>query len=277
MKGKCKPTDVEGMCSACTILGIPCEYTTPIHKRGPPKGYILALERRLRQVEALLGTIIGSDDPRARGLIGDLSRDQLATYIINRVKAGPFCTSGQAEYPSTSTKEHFLAAIMTDSVDESPGSFHLHEETLSPDRDWQDRLQKLFTSSPQGNSPQYAHAAEPYLPPQSLMIMKTLPTPYPTKLQGPVPSDGLLAPLGTSQYPCSTDNDYAPDVWDGTSSKVLQQKSFPPRTAQNVKKNHKSISPSQTQMRDCDTPRSLRHPQPSSTPPHWYFTREATS
>ena len=71
----------------------------PSHKRGPPKGYILALERRLHQVEALLGTIIGSDDPRARTLIDDLSRDQLAAHIIRRVKTGPFGPRGRLSQP----------------------------------------------------------------------------------------------------------------------------------------------------------------------------------
>ena len=71
----------------------------PSHKRGPPKGYILALERRLHQVEALLGTIIGSDDPRARTLVDDLARDQLAAHIIRRVKTGPFGPRGRLTQP----------------------------------------------------------------------------------------------------------------------------------------------------------------------------------
>lgn len=80
------------------------EYTDdvaagPSHKRGPPKGYILALERRLHQVEALLGTIISSDDPRARGLVNDLSRDQLAAHIVRRVKIGPFGPRGRLQQP----------------------------------------------------------------------------------------------------------------------------------------------------------------------------------
>ena len=76
-----------------------CTYLGPSHKRGPPKGYILALERRLHQVEALLGTIIGSDDARARTLIDDLSRDQLAAHIVRRVKTGPFGPRGRLTQP----------------------------------------------------------------------------------------------------------------------------------------------------------------------------------
>lgn len=57
------------------------------------------LEQRLRQIEALLGTIITSDDPRARGLVSDLSRDQLAAHIIHRVGVGPFGPCGRLQYP----------------------------------------------------------------------------------------------------------------------------------------------------------------------------------
>src|ERR1700722_3575027 len=52
---------------ACTFLG-------PSRKRGPPKGYIDAIEARLHQTEALLGIMIGSNDERARTLLEDLSK-----------------------------------------------------------------------------------------------------------------------------------------------------------------------------------------------------------
>jgi hypothetical protein len=38
-------------CAACTFLG-------PSRKRGPPKGYIDAIEARLHQTEALLGVLL---------------------------------------------------------------------------------------------------------------------------------------------------------------------------------------------------------------------------
>src|SRR5882672_10167862 len=53
--------------SACTFLG-------PSRKRGPPKGYIDAIEARLHQTEALLGIMIGSNDQRARTLLEDLAK-----------------------------------------------------------------------------------------------------------------------------------------------------------------------------------------------------------
>ncbi len=99
--------------------------------------YILALERRLHQVEALLGTIIGSEDPRARGLVQDLTRDKLANHIIQKVNVGPFGPRGRQEHPYacfrqpwvccaywfvpsfSTTKEDFLASITTEINDAS--------------------------------------------------------------------------------------------------------------------------------------------------------------
>ncbi|TDL26205.1 hypothetical protein BD410DRAFT_836854 [Rickenella mellea] len=82
----------------------------PSFKRGPPKGYIHAIEQRLRQVESVLGTIIGSSDERAQGVIDDLRGDALARSIIERVDGGPFGSRSQssrtndlADEPSSSS------------------------------------------------------------------------------------------------------------------------------------------------------------------------------
>lgn len=53
--------------SACTFLG-------PSKKRGPPKGYIDAIEARLHQSEALLGVLLASEDSRATTLFRDLAQ-----------------------------------------------------------------------------------------------------------------------------------------------------------------------------------------------------------
>ena len=52
---------------ACTFLG-------PSRKRGPPKGYIDAIEARLHQAEALLGIMLASGDSRAETLLDDISQ-----------------------------------------------------------------------------------------------------------------------------------------------------------------------------------------------------------
>jgi hypothetical protein len=62
----------------------------PSYKRGPPKGYIHAIEQRWHHVEAVLGAILSSRDPRAQALVTDLRKDDLAREILNRVDVGPF-------------------------------------------------------------------------------------------------------------------------------------------------------------------------------------------
>lgn len=59
-----------------------CTFLGPSRKRGPPKGYIDAIEARLHQTEAVLGIILslaggldgtrGDGDPGATALIEDL-------------------------------------------------------------------------------------------------------------------------------------------------------------------------------------------------------------
>ncbi|ORZ06882.1 fungal-specific transcription factor domain-domain-containing protein [Absidia repens] len=44
-------------CSNCISYGITCEFNDGSKKRGPPKGYIDALEKRIRQIESTLSTL----------------------------------------------------------------------------------------------------------------------------------------------------------------------------------------------------------------------------
>lgn len=64
--------------TACTFLG-------PSRKRGPPKGYIDAIEARLHQTEALIGIMIAANDVRARGLLDDLAQVSFVTSLKGRV------------------------------------------------------------------------------------------------------------------------------------------------------------------------------------------------
>ncbi|KAI0650838.1 hypothetical protein C8Q79DRAFT_408501 [Trametes meyenii] len=152
-KSKCEKPREGQSCRACAALGLSCTFTDPSHKRGPPKGYILTLERRLHQVEALLGTIIGSDDPRARSLVQDLSRDKLASHIINKVHVGPFGPGGRSSHPFSTTKEDFLASItgdLGDNASEQSGSSQDPQNDLSlltPTSEWQDRIRNLLSAS----------------------------------------------------------------------------------------------------------------------------------
>ncbi|CDO71521.1 hypothetical protein BN946_scf184910.g20 [Trametes cinnabarina] len=51
----------------------PCTFLGPSRKRGPPKGYIDAIEARLHQTEALIGILLSSRDQRAKEVLEDLA------------------------------------------------------------------------------------------------------------------------------------------------------------------------------------------------------------
>lgn len=103
----------------------------PSYKRGPPKGYIQAIEQRWHQVESLLGAVLSCPDTRVRQIIADIRQDDLAREILNRVDTGPFVSanvhsatkwsklfdpnlqgpSGKLSQPAGATKEDFFACI----------------------------------------------------------------------------------------------------------------------------------------------------------------------
>lgn len=60
--------------SELTVFFVACTFLGPSRKRGPPKGYIDAIEARLHQTEALLGIMISSADERAQSLLKDISQ-----------------------------------------------------------------------------------------------------------------------------------------------------------------------------------------------------------
>ncbi|KAG8889120.1 hypothetical protein FRB98_005735 [Tulasnella sp. 332] len=94
-KCKCERTAPNEPCKTCVINNQECTFLGPSRKRGPPKGYIDALESKLHQMEALFGSIIASHDTRARSLIFDLSQNPLAREVIQRVDESPFGEKGR--------------------------------------------------------------------------------------------------------------------------------------------------------------------------------------
>ncbi|KAI9273713.1 fungal-specific transcription factor domain-containing protein [Sporodiniella umbellata] len=60
-------------CTNCITLQLQCSYKESTKKRGPPKGYIEAIESRLHRLEALLGSIVQEDDPRSQALLNELN------------------------------------------------------------------------------------------------------------------------------------------------------------------------------------------------------------
>ena len=83
---------------------------------------------RLRQVESLLGTIIGSADPRAQSLIEDLKSDALARDIIDRVDGGPFGPAGRLANRQEVTPESYINAITQSATGRSRGDSRAQRE-----------------------------------------------------------------------------------------------------------------------------------------------------
>ncbi|KAH8083353.1 fungal-specific transcription factor domain-containing protein [Cristinia sonorae] len=105
-KCKCERTSLQEPCKNCILLGTACTFLGPSRKRGPPKGYIDAIEARLHQTEALIGILLSSKDSRAKTLLDDLREDTLAKEIISRVDNGTYGHQGRlhASQPSTAAR-----------------------------------------------------------------------------------------------------------------------------------------------------------------------------
>jgi hypothetical protein len=125
---------------------VDCTFLGPSRKRGPPKGYIDAIEARLHQTEALVGIMLAANDSRARGLLDDLSQvkhivskyllfgepcsnldvihqDPLAREIIQRVDNSPYGVKGRAraaESSSSSSKARPNPAAGVKTKSDSP-------------------------------------------------------------------------------------------------------------------------------------------------------------
>ncbi|TFY70003.1 hypothetical protein EVJ58_g92 [Rhodofomes roseus] len=108
LKSKCEPTEGD-KCKNCVTAGTPCTYQGPSFKRGPPKGYIHAIEQRWHQVECILGSIMAA--PQAEGIMSELLGDPMARTILDRVEAGPYGPRNRGHQTATNT-ENFYATIM---------------------------------------------------------------------------------------------------------------------------------------------------------------------
>ncbi|KDQ57263.1 hypothetical protein JAAARDRAFT_35890 [Jaapia argillacea MUCL 33604] len=207
-------------CRGCTSLGLTCTYMGPSHKRGPPKGYIHAIERRLHQAEGLLGTIIGSHDPRAQSLLQDLSRDPLANQIIHRVESGPFGPKGRGDIPFGSTKQEFLASILEGapegavSIAASKRQSRISREELTasldgqtlvtPSSNWQDGLKDILKTNGSSGSSGSRAASQSPRERKSLSL-------HPPDSRTPIPEDDYLSQtqspeaMASSRHPVDID------------------------------------------------------------------------
>jgi hypothetical protein len=112
----------------------------PVHQEtnslysGPAKGYLSDLEMKLHQMEALIGVLLGSSDPRATSLIADVSQDSAARDILNRVDASLVGSHPHANY------DGFNPRMGSSSVGKRIAS-----ELADSTQEWQRHLQQIIT------------------------------------------------------------------------------------------------------------------------------------
>ncbi|KAF8062419.1 fungal-specific transcription factor domain-containing protein [Lyophyllum atratum] len=150
-KSKCKcerPAPGEP-CKSCVMLGTPCTFLGPSRKRGPPKGYIDAIEARLHQTEALLGIMISASDPRAQTLLRDIGKDPLAKEIINRVDNSPYGVKGRKRDGDAKPRAGHQASSSDSSLSTSQktASPKVDLTTTHPSNEWQDRVSTMLHAS----------------------------------------------------------------------------------------------------------------------------------
>ncbi|KAG1743751.1 fungal-specific transcription factor domain-containing protein [Suillus paluster] len=163
-KCKCERAGDGEACKSCIMLGTPCTFLGPSRKRGPPKGYIDAIEARLHQTEALLGVLLaveavrGENDGEAdRGrpardgaaglddVLHTLRQDALAREILNRVDASSYGEGSGIDLQST-----------------------------HPSNEWQDRVVSLLSSSLSLSQPSSSRSRPPALGAISLNNSNTI-------------------------------------------------------------------------------------------------------
>ncbi|CAG7850422.1 SubName: Full=Uncharacterized protein {ECO:0000313/EMBL:CCA69624.1} [Serendipita indica DSM 11827] len=79
---------------------LPVWFKGPSRKRGPAKGYLSDLEMKLHQMEALIGVLLASNDPRAVSLVADISQDSAARDILQRVDSSAVGTRQLSQEPT---------------------------------------------------------------------------------------------------------------------------------------------------------------------------------
>ncbi|KAF9269506.1 hypothetical protein L218DRAFT_953120 [Marasmius fiardii PR-910] len=140
-KCKCERTSPSEPCRNCVMLGTECTSLGPSRKRGPPKGYIDAIEARLHQMEALLGIMLSCDDDRATTLLKDLSQDPLVNEIIDRVDKSSYGVKGRVRHNERSGNGSKGRYVQTKQNDDNSELASTH-----PSNEWQDAVVDMLHS-----------------------------------------------------------------------------------------------------------------------------------
>ncbi|TFK49983.1 hypothetical protein OE88DRAFT_1736281 [Heliocybe sulcata] len=164
-KNKCEPAEEGSACKSCTAAGIDCTFLGPTHKRGPPKGYIHALEQRWYLAESMLGAVLASPDPRAQAVISTLRQDALAREVLNKIDIGPFGSTGRAMNSSFPSMEDLFYGEQTVPQPHGPARANrqsrvsrefvsfVQDRTMTPEEvsQWRDHLGDLLSTPTQSN------------------------------------------------------------------------------------------------------------------------------
>ncbi|KAH0581073.1 hypothetical protein H2248_012207 [Termitomyces sp. 'cryptogamus'] len=143
-KCKCERPSPSEPCKSCVMLGTPCTFLGPSRKRGPPKGYIDAIEARLHQTEALLGILISSNDVRAQSLLRDIGKDAFAKEIINRVDNSPYGAKGRKRDGDFKPRSSHHLSSSESLLTLRSGTLDL--TSTHPSNEWQDRVSAMLAS-----------------------------------------------------------------------------------------------------------------------------------
>ncbi|KAH9044579.1 fungal-specific transcription factor domain-containing protein [Lactarius pseudohatsudake] len=178
-------------CKSCSAAGTVCTFLGPSFKRGPPKGYIHAIEQRWHQVESVLGAILTSTDPNVQALINNLRKDDLARDILGRIDSGPFGPTGRLNLSSAMTKEDFFASIMNSDVQHPRDPSRPKRQSrmsreivssnnsmlVTPTLEWQDHLSSCYALTDKPRIPDSSVDFGSQSPPQRRRLDKDPATP----------------------------------------------------------------------------------------------------
>ncbi|KAI8974653.1 fungal-specific transcription factor domain-containing protein [Pilobolus umbonatus] len=76
------------VCTNCKGIGLQCTFNDLTKKRGPPKGYIEAIENRLYKLESFLGDLAKTGDTRSKQLMMELN-SPLETSSGEQIRSQP--------------------------------------------------------------------------------------------------------------------------------------------------------------------------------------------
>ncbi|KAI7855623.1 fungal-specific transcription factor domain-containing protein [Circinella umbellata] len=129
------------ICGNCQAFNLECSYKDTTKKRGPPKGYIEAVEARLRTLEKLLRDLSEDNpDPKAKALLAELNQpletttgQVINTRPVRRLKRGQHNESSTS--PPHESPMSLSQICFADDID-SPQQRHQqqhHQQQLNKD------------------------------------------------------------------------------------------------------------------------------------------------